>query len=60
MLLLEIGPTSHLATVVLLQIGPYCSEGNLVKTPCATFLLLKIGVKTLFATVVVLDFGDFF
>ena len=28
MLLLEIGLRSHLATVVLLQIGPYCSEGK--------------------------------
>ena len=28
MVLLEIGPTTHLATVVFLQIGPYYSEGK--------------------------------
>ena len=28
MLLLEIGPKSDCATVVLLQIGPYCEEAK--------------------------------
>ena len=58
MLLFETGSKSHCATVVFAANLPVLlKRKNLSKTPCATVLLLEIGVKTLCVSVVFLEIG---